>query len=287
MRLEINGLKLFFDVEGAGLVVDGPRMTERPTIVLVHGGPGQDHSYFKPWASRLAAFAQVIYLDLRGNGRSEEGSFDLLGLDQWAADLEAFRQALDLGTPIVLGHSFGGQVAQVFAIRYPDSLSRLILMNTTARPRYDRAVEALGRLGGPEAGRVAERFFTEFGPEAMAEYVRTCMPLYDRRPRDRAVHRRMIVNRRLLEAHMSPYGELHSLDLLEPLGRLSMPILVLTGTDDPIATPAHAADISEAARHQNVKVVCLPDCGHVAFHDAPDATLEAIRAFVTGPGNEP
>lgn len=281
MRIEVNGLRMFFDVEGPGLVADGPRMTQRPTIVLVHGGPGQDHSYFKPWASRLAAFAQVIYLDLRGNGRSDEGDFDRLSLDQWADDLEAFRLALDLGTPILLGHSFGGQVAQTFAIRYPDSLSRLILMNTTARPRYDRAVEALGRLGGPEARRVAERFFTEFGPEALAEYVRTCIPLYDRHPRDRAVHQRMIVNRRLLAAHMSRNGELHALDLLEPLGQLSLPILVLTGTDDPIATPAHAADIMEAARHRNVAVVCLPDCGHLAFHDAPDATLAAVQAFVT------
>ena len=287
MRIEINGLRLFFDVEGPGLVVDGPRMRQRPTIVLVHGGPGQDHSYFKPWASRLAAFAQVVYLDLRGNGRSEEGDFELLRLDQYAADLEAFCRALDLGTPIVLGHSFGGQVAQVFAIRYPSSLSRLILMNTTARPRYDRAVEAFGRLGGPEARRVAERFFTEFGPEALAAYVRTCIPLYDRRPRDRAVHQRMIVNRRLLEAQMSRHGELHDLDLLEPLGQLSLPILVLGGADDPIATPAHAADILEAARHRNVEVVCLPDCGHVAFHDAPDATLEAVRAFVTAAGTSP
>ncbi len=71
MRVLVNGVHLFFDVEGAGLMPDGPIMREKPTLLLLHGGPGFDHSIYKPAYSSLADCAQIIYLDHRGNGRSD------------------------------------------------------------------------------------------------------------------------------------------------------------------------------------------------------------------------
>jgi pimeloyl-ACP methyl ester carboxylesterase len=73
MRVSVNGVRLFFDVVGASLEPDGPAMREKPTLLLLHGGPGFDHSIYKPAYSRLADCAQVIYLDHRGNGRSDAG----------------------------------------------------------------------------------------------------------------------------------------------------------------------------------------------------------------------
>src|ERR1700689_5893578 len=71
MRIDIGGCRLFFDVEGAKLRPDGPRMREVPTVILLHGGPGADHSIFKPAYSQLANIAQVVYFDHRGDGRSD------------------------------------------------------------------------------------------------------------------------------------------------------------------------------------------------------------------------
>jgi dipeptidyl aminopeptidase/acylaminoacyl peptidase len=60
-------VRLWFDVDGPVLVPDGRAMRERPTVVLLHGGPESfDHSYFKPEFARLSEAAQVVYLDLRG-----------------------------------------------------------------------------------------------------------------------------------------------------------------------------------------------------------------------------
>ena len=74
MHIDVNGTRLWFDVDGPALVPDGSEMRQRPTVVLVHGGPGSfDHSYFKPDFARLAEHAQVVYLDLRGHGRSDWG----------------------------------------------------------------------------------------------------------------------------------------------------------------------------------------------------------------------
>ena len=73
MRVQVGDVRLFFDVEGAKLRPDGATMREVPTVLLLHGGPGFDHSNYKPDFSRLAEIAQVVYLDHRGNGRSDHG----------------------------------------------------------------------------------------------------------------------------------------------------------------------------------------------------------------------
>jgi proline iminopeptidase len=69
MLVSVGDVRLFVDVDGAMLVPDGKSMRERPTIVMVHGGPGADHTVYKEWYGALAEIAQVVY-DHRGNGRS-------------------------------------------------------------------------------------------------------------------------------------------------------------------------------------------------------------------------
>jgi pimeloyl-ACP methyl ester carboxylesterase len=70
MRVLVNGVRLYFDVEGAGLVPDGAAMRAKLTLILLHGGPGFDHTIHKPAFAAVADIAQVVYLDHRGNGRS-------------------------------------------------------------------------------------------------------------------------------------------------------------------------------------------------------------------------
>src|SRR3979411_1342536 len=106
MQVSVNGVKLFFDVEGAKLVPDGPVMREKPTLLLLHGGPGFDHSIYKPAYSALADMAQIGYLDQRDNGRSEEGPREAWHRAQWGDDVAAFCEALGIFRPIVLGASF-------------------------------------------------------------------------------------------------------------------------------------------------------------------------------------
>jgi pimeloyl-ACP methyl ester carboxylesterase len=106
MHVSVNGVRLFFDVEGAKLVPDGPGMRQKPTLLLLHGGPGFDHSIYKPAYSALADIAQIIYLDHRGNGRSEDGPRESWHLAQWGDDVRAFCGALGITDPIVLGASF-------------------------------------------------------------------------------------------------------------------------------------------------------------------------------------
>src|SRR5713226_5235001 len=107
MHVRINGVRLFFDVEGAKLVPDGPIMREKPTLILLHGGPGGDHSSYKPEMSALADICQVVYVDDRGNGRSDDGDREHWTLAQWGDDVKGLCDALEISKPIVLGISFG------------------------------------------------------------------------------------------------------------------------------------------------------------------------------------
>ena len=132
MWVSVNGVRLFFDVEGASLVPDGPSMRQKPTIVLLHGGPGLDHSIYKPSFSSLADIAQVIFLDHRGNGRSEPGPQAAWTLAQWGDDVRTFCDLLGIAQPIIYGASFGDTVALAYATRHPTHPAKLILVSTEA-----------------------------------------------------------------------------------------------------------------------------------------------------------
>ena len=100
MFLTVNGARLFFDTVGSSLAVGDDAMSERPALIVLHGGPGFDHSLMRPWFDRFADTHQVIYLDHRGNGRSG-GEADTWRLAQWGGDIAAFCDQLGLVQPVV------------------------------------------------------------------------------------------------------------------------------------------------------------------------------------------
>jgi proline iminopeptidase len=157
MRARVRDTEIFFDVEGAALVPDGTRMVERPIAFLLHGGPGGDHSGFKPAFSPLAERMQLIYVDHRGQGRSARGPQESYTLDNNVEDLEALRQYLGLGQVAVIGVSYGGMVALAYASRYPESVSHLIAVVTA--PSYEflaRAQQIVAERGTDEQRAMAD-----------------------------------------------------------------------------------------------------------------------------------
>ncbi|GAA0332096.1 alpha/beta hydrolase [Actinoallomurus spadix] len=160
MRVRVNDVVLYFDVDGCQLVPDGATMVERPTIVLLHGGPGADHSVFKPAFRAAAEFAQVLYLDQRGSGRSDRAGPGSWTWERWADDVVDFCDTLGIVDPILVGTSSGGWVALTAALRHPDRVSKLVLDSVMPGSAQERpaAFERLGGVEAPEAPEMAGRF---------------------------------------------------------------------------------------------------------------------------------
>jgi pimeloyl-ACP methyl ester carboxylesterase len=283
MRVIVNGAKIWFDVEGAGLIPDGKRMRRKPTLLLLHGGPGFDHSYFKPLHSALTDTAQIIYVDHRGNGRSDYSDPSLWNLRQWADDLRALLGFLEIEAPVVLGLSFGGFVAQALAVRHPACVGRLVLSSTAAKFRKDRAIAAFGNMFGAHPRKIADAFWNDPADPAKAnEYLDVCFPLYNPTPRDTEAAARSTFNPAVLAHFFRPDGEGHAFDFRPQLSAVAAPTLVLAGALDPVTTMADAEDLIAALPPANVRCERFADAGHGVSHDRPERYLEILRDFITG-----
>ena len=284
MHVPVNGTRLFFDVEGASLVPDGASMRQKPTLILLHGGPGFDHSAFKPAFSALADVAQVIFLEHRGNGRSDPASSETWNLAQWGDDVRGFCDALGIERPIVLGVSFGGMVAMAYATRHPEHPAKLILVSTEAAGTSyrERRVELFRRLGGPEVGALAYRRFIEKQTDAatLEAWVRLAMPHYTRSgPRPEMV-KRAILRPEVLRWFTRPDGEGQTFNLFPDLPRICCPTLILGGEDDPMTPIESQADIAAALPPDLVRFERFPHCGHGVIADAEADAMASIRQFI-------
>ena len=280
MRVDIgDGCRLWFDVEGLGLVPDDDAMVERPTLILMHGGPGMDHSSFKPAFSHFADICQVVYYDHRGQGRSDRRSVDEWHLDVWADDVVRFCDALGIVKPIVLGNSFGGMVAQRYAHRHPEHPGKVVLSSTAARFDVPAVVAMFRRLGGDEVAEVAQRFWTDPTPANQVTYLDRCGPFYTQRPGNLFDNHRTVRNMELL-AHFVT-GEQMRFDELPSLGRVRAPVLVLAGELDPVCTMAASEEIVAALPAELVRFERFDDCGHGVFRDDPDRAFAVLRDFIT------
>jgi pimeloyl-ACP methyl ester carboxylesterase len=231
VRVQVGGLRLYFDVDGPKLVAAGPWMRERPTVVLLHPGPGFDHGVFRVGAGAwLAQRAQVVYLDQRGSGRSDEGDPADLRLERWAEDVRELCEVLGIERPIVFGLGFGAQVAIEYAARHPGHPGALVLLAPTARMDPERSVAVWERLGGAESAAAARRFFAEKSEMAFAEWLRLCFPLLTTVLETSDLMVRASWRHEVLLDWV--HGEGRTLDLTDRLPRVEAPTLVLAGEDD-------------------------------------------------------
>jgi pimeloyl-ACP methyl ester carboxylesterase len=282
MRVSIGDISLWFDVMNAGLVPEGPTMKERPVLLALHGGPGWDHSNFKGVLDPLCDTVQVVMYDHRGNGRSDDGDPALWTLSRWSDDVLLFCRALGIERPVVLGWSFGGFVAQLFASRHPDELAGLVLLATAPRIDFEQSLSAFERLGGPEVREVARRFFHEPGNrEAEDDYMRVCMPLYMRtdNPEYSVVAEARVLKRFAVLRHFMA-GEATTLDLRPALAGVTCPTLVLNGRYDPIVPPECSEEIVAALVNADVTHVVAPEAAHELPIDQPELFEDVMRTFL-------
>jgi pimeloyl-ACP methyl ester carboxylesterase len=276
------GVRLFIDIEVAALVPDGPRWRDKPTLLLLHGGPGFDHSSFKPlFGEVLADIAQVITLDHRGHGRSTPRPVSEVTLDTLADDIVRLCEVLGIEKPVVLGQSFGGFVAQRYLAKHPAHPARVILSSTSHHFGLERKLAMFEQLGGPASRAAAEAFWLAPGPATWDDYETHCRPHYNRTvATNDDAKRRTSFNAEILYGWSSRY--MPTLDLRPGLAAVQCPVLVMAGTRDPVTPVEDAREIAAAIPAQWSRLVEFPGAGHGAWRDDPEPAMALIREFVAG-----
>ena len=282
MFVEVNGAKLYFDVDGEGLTPDGPTMRQKPTVVMVHGGPGADHTVFKPFFSQLTDIAQVVYYDQRGNGRSERCDSSSWNLTQWGDDIKGLCDALGIENPIVIGTSFGGFVTLAYAQRHPNHAAGLVLISTAARVEFEAIYHAFGRVGGAEIRAIAEAYWENPTPEGRLLYRERCVPYYSKHAPDSDEWlARIIWNNDTAVWFNGPRNEHGRMDFRAMLPTIKCPTLVMVGEDDPITPPTFSDIIARRLGTDQLTYRKFKDCAHGVVGDQPDAALRELRDFIT------
>jgi pimeloyl-ACP methyl ester carboxylesterase len=282
MQVDVNGTRLWFDADGPVLVPHGSEMLQRPTVVLVHGGPGvYDHSYFKPDFGSLTEHAQVIYLDLRGHGRSTWGNAADWSFEACADDIRAFCETVGIGNPIVFGHSMGAAIVLLYGARHPGHAGGLIIQSGFARWDGPRLVEGFRRVAGDEVAELAERSYG--GDEVSEEEWARVYAAFGLNVPDED---RTAATPKNLELNSCGMELVLGLDIVDQLSRVDSPTLVSVGDLDPVTPIGAAEEIVGALPEGIARLEIIARAGHFTWLDAPDGFWPIIIDFIHG-GIEP
>jgi proline iminopeptidase len=263
----LNGTDLFYVEVGDGL----------PCLVM-HGGLGFDHTCLHPWLDPLSDAMRLIYYDHRGNGRSGRPPSETITFEQLCADADALREHLGFERVAVLGYSFGGFVALEYALRYPERLSHLILLDTAPAFDYGEEIEANARRKGATQEQLEA---LEASDDNDAEFRRTLnliAPLYFHTFDTDLAER--VLGKTIVSVEAAEAGEaiLEGWDLTPCLGAITAPTLILVGEDDFICPPSRAKIMHE--RIPDSELVVFERSGHFAHAEEPEAFFDAVRGWL-------
>jgi proline iminopeptidase len=272
--MPIRDVSLFVDVVGRGY-----------PLVLMHGGPGLDHVSLTPFR-KLADRRTVVLYDHRCNGRSTGAPVTSMTWDNLTADADALREALGFERWAVLGHSFGGHVAIEYALRYPERVSRLVLLDTAGDVRWsqEHAAEVLaGRGFGPKTVAVARRFYR--GRIARKDFFRASfrlMPAYDHRFSLLRLAREMLEGgwrmKTRPEALVFGGHMMRGWSVMDRLGEIRVPTLVIAGHDDFLFPPESQALLASGIPNARLRII--ERAGHNPQSERPAETMAAIADFL-------
>jgi proline iminopeptidase len=265
-----DGYKLFVAEVGGG---DGV-----PLIVL-HGGPGLDHTHLRPWLDPLGDERRVLYVDERGQGRSDRVDCETLSLEVFALDVDLLAVALGLERFALLGHSFGAIIATYHAINVGTAEAYVISGGGDSSERLMADVEASLAAMGEEGKAIAESWEWEktvATPEDCAELMRIQTPFhFNGTPPAGFAEDTVYVPEVLRHFAKEGYGDF---DYTPDLGRVAKPTLVVVGAEDRTTTPRAARVLHDGIRGSELAV--LDGAGHMSMIEAQQAYLGAVKGFL-------
>jgi proline iminopeptidase len=273
--MPIRDVRLFVEVIGGGY-----------PLALMHGGPGADHWTMLSFRQLADQFAVVFY-DHRCNGRSIGAPATSMTWENLTADADELRYRLGFEKWAVLGHSFGGKVALEYALRYPDRLSHLILLDAGGDSWWDQenAPELLARRGfSRRKVELARRWFN--GQVPPWQFYPTLMRLgtaYNPHTSLFTAVRTMVAERR---SKARPQAEIFGFSqltkgwtVMDRLSEITVPTLVIAGRDDFVFPPEHQGQLAAAIPGARLEII--ERAGHNPHDEQTAQVMNAVRNFLS------
>jgi proline iminopeptidase len=263
-----DGVSLFVHEVGEGF----------PVIVL-HGGPGLDHTHMSPWLDSLGDEFRLLYVDERGQGRSDRVDPATLSLDAFANDVDLLAAALGLDAFALLGHSFGAIVATQHAIERGTAAGYVISGGGDSSDALLADVEATLEAMGDGAEAIADSWQQEKTVETdeeLKQLLDAQMPFHFHGDVPAGFSNEMVGSPEVLRHFANQgYGDF---DYVPQLDRISKPTLVIVGEHDRTTTPRAARVLHEGIAGSELAVV--PAAGHMSFVEQPEAYFGPVRQFL-------
>jgi len=273
-RMSIRDVSLYVDVVGHGY-----------PLLLMHGGPSADHwtlGAFRRCADRFT----LVFYDHRGNGRSEGSAVSSMTWENLTADADALREKLGYDRWAVLGHSFGGHVALEYALRFPDRVSHLVLLDTGGSNRWPQS--AADRLAGrgysPKKVKLVRRWFNgEFTPKEYFPIFMRIGGAYNYHPilgtlrtlRHGGWHSKIRPEALIFAGRHLVKGW----TVMDRLGEIRVPTLVVAGREDFVFPPECQREL--AAGIPDARLLLVERAGHNPHDERTATVMRAITAFIS------
>jgi proline iminopeptidase len=272
-QMPIRGISLHVEVIGHGY-----------PLVLMHGGPGLDYTTMLP-LDKLADQFTLVFYDHRCNGQSDGADVSSMTMENLTADADALRLALGFEKWAVVGHSFGGNVALEYALRYPQNISQLVLINTGGDQWWvNQNAPELLRKRGYSAGTVeaARRFYN--GQITPGEFLRVYLKFNSAYYYQNSY---LILLKGLTSGHMMKtrpealiygYNMLQGWTVMDYLSEIQMPTLILAGRYDFLFPTEH--QVALAAGIPNARLEIIENAGHAPHLEQPKEVQRLIKEFL-------
>jgi pimeloyl-ACP methyl ester carboxylesterase len=227
------------------------------SIILIHGA-GENHLVWPAGLRRLPD-STVYAIDLPGHGKSSgDGRNSISDYVTW---LKSFLDSMKIQRAIIIGHSMGSAIAQMFALAQPDRAAGLVLIGTGAKLRVSPKILELARNDLPAAAELISSL--EWGPNVPEQIVRLGK-------------QQLLTNRS--EVIYGDYRACNEFDVLERLSDIHAPTLIISGTADQLTPPKYAAFMTE--KIPNAKLVSVPEAGHMAMLEAELIVVNEVEKFL-------
>ncbi|TML43336.1 MAG: alpha/beta fold hydrolase [Actinobacteria bacterium] len=250
-------------------------------LIVLHGGPGLDHSMFRPYLDALGDEYRVLYVDERGQGRSQRVDPATLSLEVFARDVDLLAETLELESFALLGHSFGAIIATWHATEFGTAVAYVISAGGESSDALDADVQASLDALGADGKVIASSWEAEKTVETEAELkqlLRDQLPFHFHGDPPPGYAEETVGSPEVLRyfANMG-YG---AFDYRRRLKDVDKPTLVIVGEYDRTTTPRAAGVLHEGI--PNSELVVIPSAGHMTFVEQTEVYLAAVRRFLSG-----